>query len=227
MRAHLAVLALSHAVPLCALAAPPTSTPAAETRPGATPRAPDVPDARPRREPPLHFVLQGGLDFGSTKLADVTLSDGTTRSIRANQGLSLAVGAAFLKIAGGRVAIQATIGVEGWDLDASGGGAFWRAFPIEVMEVFYLGPIRLGAGVSYLLSPSLDGKGALESVDVRYENSLGLLFRADWVVRDAGSARGGRLTFGPRLVIQKLTPKVPGAEAIDANSFGVVLGFTG
>jgi hypothetical protein len=226
MRAHLAALALLQAVPLCAVAGPGAATAAAETRPGAAPRAPEPPAGR-SREPAVHLVMQGGLDFGSTRLAEVARSDGTPRALKANQGLSLSLGAAFLKIAGGRVAIQATIGVEGWDLDGAAGGAFWRAYPLEVMEVFYLDPIRLGIGVSYLLSPSLEGKGALDSVDVRYENSLGLLFRADWVVRDAGSARGGRLTFGPRFVVQKLTPKVPGAEAIDANSFGVVLGFTG
>lgn len=230
MHARLAAAALSLAVPLCAGADARAQGPAAETRPGTRPRplGPlDGPGGKLRREPAVQLVLQGGFDLGSTKLVEVPRSDGTTTSLKANQGLSFSVGTAFLKIAGGRLAMQATIGVESWDVDSSSGGANWLAFPVEVMEMFYLDPIRVGVGASYLLSPSLQGNGALASVDVEFESSLGFVLQADWVARAPGSARGGRLTFGPRFVIQKLTPKVLGASPIDASSFGVVLGFTG
>jgi hypothetical protein len=225
----LAAASLALFLPLAAVAKPWTPPPASGGTGGRLPPSFDEPGGRGFRasEPALQFVVQGGFDFGSKKLIEVTLSDGTTPSIKANQGLNFAVGAAFLKLAGGLLATQATIGIEGWDINASNGGATWMAFPLEVVEMLYLDPIRVGAGASYLLSPSLKGDGVLSFIDVDFENSLGFVFQADWVSRLPRSGRGGRITLGPRFVVQKLKPKLPGAESIDANSFGVFLGYTG
>jgi hypothetical protein len=222
---------LAIALPLSATAKPWTPPPAAEhepSRPAAFDGQP-VATREPRpAEPAVHFVVQGGFDLGSTKLLEATLSDGSTQSIRANQGLNFGVGAAFLKLAGGRFATQATIGVEGWSINASDGDVTWMAFPLEVVEMVYLDPIRLGAGVSYLLSPSLEGDGVASFIDVEFENSLGIVLQADWVGRVRGSGRGGRFTLGPRYVIQKLKVKgAAGLPSIDANSFGFFLGYTG
>jgi hypothetical protein len=176
-------------------------------------------------EAPVQFVLQAGYDIGAKKLVEAELSDGSTPSIRANQGLNLAVGLATLKLAGGLLATQATLGIERWSISASDGSIVWQTFPLEVLEFVYLDPIRVGAGLSYLLSPALDGDGVVDGFDVPFENSLGYVLEADWVARTSGS-RGGRVTFGMRYVIQELKPKNRALRAVDANSVGFVIGAT-
>jgi hypothetical protein len=173
------------------------------------------------QEPAVQFVATFGADFGSKKLIEAELDDGSTRSLKANQGVNGSVGAAFLKLDGGRFATQATIGVEYSAITASNGTVRWLAFPLEVMEFAYLDPIRLGAGLSILLSPNVKGDGFFEGIDADFKPSAGLALQADWVFRFKASPRAGRMTIGARYVVQKLQVDVSGAPKIDANAFGI------
>jgi hypothetical protein len=180
----------------------------------------------PIPEPAVHFVVFGGYDIGSTQLVSADMKDGSSQSISANQGLTASIGLATLKLFDGRLATQATIGIEGWSIDASNGHAEWRAYPLDVMEFAYLDPIRLGAGISYLLNPSLTGTGLLSALDVRFKNSLGFAFEADWVFRMGGS-RSTRMTLGARYALQNLETTSGRSGAIDASSFAILVGYTG
>ena len=51
--------------------------------------------------------------------------------------------------------------------------------------------------------------------------------QADWVYRLKASPRSAKATVGVRYVIQSLKEDLPGAPSIDANAFGIVLGFVG
>jgi hypothetical protein len=144
----------------------------------------------------------------------------------ANQGFDASVGIAFLKAFDGGIATQATIGLEGWSITAADGSLQWLAFPLELMEFVYADPVRLGLGVSYLLNPKITGSGVLSGVDVRFRNSLGVALEGDWVVPLKGSARRSRFTVGGRYVWQKLEART-GGPAINANSFAILIGFTG
>jgi hypothetical protein len=174
----------------------------------------------------VHFVGTFGADFGSTKLISVIMSDGSERSLKANQGVNGSLGIAFLKLGGGKFVTQATLGLEYSAVTASNGSIRWLAFPLEVMEFAYLDPVRLGAGISYLLAPSVKGEDFLDAYDVDFKSSPGLVLQADWVWRLKNNARGARMTFGARYVVQQVESKETGAS-IDANAFGLVLGFTG
>jgi hypothetical protein len=144
----------------------------------------------------------------------------------ANQGFDASVGIAFLKLFDGVLATQATIGWEGWWINASNGTIEWRAFPLDVMEYAYLGPLRVGSGISYLISPKISGSGVASDIDVAFKNSLGFAVGADWVLRFSNSARRSRMTLGGRYVWQDLQPK-GGGRSVSANSFAILLGFTG
>ena len=208
---------------LVALAARPAS--AQTSPPSSVP--PPLRAEGPRPEAPVQLVGQLGLDLGFEKLIGATMDDGSTSSLKANQGVNGSVGLAFLKLDGGRFATQATIGVEYSTISASNGSARWLAYPLEVMELAYLDPLRFGAGFSYLLSPSVKGDGFFDSIGtVPFKNSLGIVLEADWVLRAAQSARGARYTLGVRYVIQKLEAKA-GGDVMDANAVGFTLGFTG
>lgn len=190
------------------------------------PLRPPVASRPPPPEPAVHFVGIMGYDRGGKKLVAATLSDGSTESVSARQGLDFSVGVAFLKAVGGRLATQATIGIQGWSITADDGSVQWLTFPLDVMEFVYLDRVRLGAGLSYLINPRLWGTGAASGLgEHRFKNSLGLALEGDWVWarRDA---RHARVTAGGRWVSQKLQER-GGGPLIDASSFAILIGYTG
>ncbi len=207
----------------------PEYVPDEPTPPPAVPAVPAVPaPARFRpvaNEPPVRFVLQMGADFGFETLLEVRMSDGSSRSIKANQGINGSIGAAFFPLDGGRFATQATIGIEYSGIQAANGSARWLAFPLDVIEFAYADPFRFGLGFSYLLAPSLAGDGVLSEFNVDLKNSLGIVFEGDCVWR-RGGAGATRYSFGVRYVWQKLEAE-RGGPAVGANAIGIVLGFTG
>lgn len=206
-------------------APPPSGVPLPPPPAGTVPIQQRPPAAAPA-EPAVQLVGQVGYDIGFEKLVEAQMSDGSTQTLKANEGASAAVGAAFLKLAGGRLATQATLGIEYSAIKASNGSVRWLAFPLEVMELAYLDPVRLGAGFSWLLGPSISGNDFFEGLDLDLKNSLGLVFQADWVWRLRGNPRAARFNAGVRFVWQKLEAE-SGGPAFDANSFGFVAGFTG
>lgn len=221
LRRHLKVLvALALAPALAAADDPPAVAPPATPEPAAVPAprpaAPAVPS--PRR---VRFAATLGADFGFTDLLEATLSDGSKRSVVANQGFFVGVGAAFLPLLGGRMETQATLGLKYNGIVASNGSARLLVFPFELLETVRADPLRLAAGVVYLNRPKMSGTGVLSPFDVQFESSLGVVLQAEWAFR----SRAGALTLGPRFIWQKLQVSSTG-QVIDANAFGFVLSFT-
>jgi hypothetical protein len=165
-----------------------------------------------------------GFDLGFTKLIAVEMSDGSTRSLEANQGFFVSIGAAFLPLLDGRLETQATLGLKYSGIEASNGSASYLTFPLEVLELVHVSPLRLGAGVVYVHRPAASGDGALADFDVKFESSLGMVLQAEWTWR----ARPGAplIAMGPRLLWQKMQVR-GGGPVIDANALGFVMSFTG
>jgi len=109
-------------------------------------------------------------------------------------------------------------------LKASNGSVSYRAFPIEVVEQFSAGPVRLGAGLSLSLAPRLSGSGAAASLDASLDPSAGLLLEARYVFASAARP-GAAWGSGPRLLWQRLRSTDTGAT-VDASALGLVLDFT-
>jgi hypothetical protein len=201
---------------------PPSQGPLA---PPAAPAQP--PPTAPVTSPPIRPVrLAGtmGIDVGFTNLIEATMSDGSKQTLAANQGFFASIGAAFLPLLDGRLETQATIGIKGWSINASNGSASIVTFPLEVLEVVHVDPLRFAAGLVYLHRPSLSGKGVLDAADTNFDSSLGVVLEADWTWR----ARPGAplLGFGPRLILQKFQVR-GGGPVFDANALGFVMSFTG
>lgn len=206
------------------LAWPPTGqelapSPAARTTPPG-PTAP-APTAPPR---PVDLYLGVGYDVGFTTLVDVTYSDGSSGSLKANGGLVLAAGATFLKLLDGKLSTRASVGLKYDTLKASNGSVSYRAFPIEVVEQFDAGPVRLGAGLSLSLAPRLSGSGAAAALDASLDPSVGLLLEAQYVF-GLGGRTGRGMGLGPRFLWQRLRSTDTGAT-VDASALGLVLDFT-
>ncbi len=176
-------------------------------------------EARPRPA----FIATVGYDYGLSKLLEVGFADGSTESLRMNGGFVLSIGAAFLPLRGGLLETRATLGVKYDAITATNGSVRFLAFPLEVMEAVNVLPLRLAAGVSVLLAPTIRGEDFLAGADLDLKSSLGLVGQAEWVF----PFRGGRgsISAGVRGTWQKLEPKVGGGAA-DASAVGAVLGVT-
>jgi hypothetical protein len=152
----------------------------------------------------------------------LTLTDGSTQTLSANQGLYFDVGLAFARfpVGEGRLETAATIGIKGWDASAADGSIKYLAFPFELLERVSWKQARFGAGVSILLSPKISSSGVLAGNDVDLKNSLGIAFQADWIgVREPGK---WGFFLGGRFVWQKLEGDT--LEAVSANALGLRLG---
>ncbi len=225
------VFSRSFQVIVAALALAPALAPAAEpfvpplTPPAApTPPAGPAPVAPVARERPLHLAVKLGFDIGFTDLLRVKLSDGSTRSIVANQGVFLGVGGAFLPLWDGRLLTEATLGLKYTGVEASNGSAMLLLFPLEILETVRVDPLKLGAGIVYLYRPSMTGKGVLSSFDVGFDSSLGGVVQAEWAFRSRRDASAW--SVGPRFVWQRLQVR-GGGKVLDANAVGLVVSFTG
>ncbi|MBI3560363.1 MAG: hypothetical protein HY080_01405 [Gammaproteobacteria bacterium] len=166
---------------------------------------------------PAAVVLEGGLHTGGDELASAVYTDGSTSSIKAGALLSFAVGPSFDLSPNleGRV----TLGVKVDEINASNGNVTFIRYPIDVLLMSKLGEWRIGGGITYHLSPKLDGGGVASNISADFENALGLLASIE---RDFGVFYfGGRIT----LIDYKTIPSMTVSNAtINGNSVGIVAG---
>lgn len=189
----------------------------------AAPAHAQAPFPAPRARP--YTLIAGmGWDRGSTELLTVRLSDGSSQTLRANEGIYFEAGLGFLRHRVDKVTLETatTIGVKGWNVGADNGSMNYLAFPFELVERLEVEQVRFGLGLSVLLGPRLSSSGVLAGNDVDLKNSLGLVVQADWIGRRIPGRLG--LYLGARFVWQKLEGE-NGTAAVGANAIGVRFGF--
>jgi hypothetical protein len=174
---------------------------------------------------PRPFSWQLGLtyDLGGEKLMTVGFDDGSSETLRANQGFSFYAGVGVARVHAEKVSLDTsiTLGVKGWNIGSSGDTLNYLVFPLEVTERLWAGPFRLGAGLTYLVAPRLSGKGLLAPFTTDLDNSLGFVVQADWIGERKPGRAGGAL--GLRYAVQSLRFTDSGGSA-NASTLGFNLG---
>lgn len=141
----------------------------------------------------LQGLAKTGLDFGGDELQTVTFVDGSTESIKANEGFYLAGGIGYVS-SDLTVESQLTLGWKYTSITGSNGDLSFTRYPLEALA-FYAGEsFRLGGGLTYHLNPKLDGGGVLAGMGRDLDNALGLLAQVDYRLGDS-LAVGARYTF--------------------------------
>jgi hypothetical protein len=119
-----------------------------------------------------HFTVDAGITAGGDKLATVTFTDGSTKSIYAGNALYGDLG--FLtEFGASNWSLQGTLGYAYMPIIAKNATVSFSRFPLEAVAVYSYGRNHFGAGVAYDLSPKLDMAGYAPNVD--FDNSLGWL----------------------------------------------------
>jgi hypothetical protein len=153
----------------------PRSTPEVEVAPAA--RAPER-----ARASDHGFVLELHSDFGFERLVAIEYPDATRTTMHLNDGFAFALGWSFLPLSQGRLATRLAAGFKVDMLRASNGDALFTTVPVDLMELAYAGPFRLGAGASVLLWPRMRGGGFLEDARFHFDPAPGVVLDAEWIV---------------------------------------------
>jgi hypothetical protein len=200
---------------------PPPGLPPPPPPPGLLPPAP-LPPPPPRA---VEFYGALGYDVGFHKAVEAHMSDGTTQTIRTNGGVTLAVGADFLKLWQDQLRTRATVEVKYDSIQASNATVDFTSVSLVLLEVANVRPFRLAAGVAYSFGPQFSASGsALVGGTATYDPSLGFIGQAEYVWPFALGGPEQSISAGLRLVLQKF--RDAGGVVTDAGAMGVFCGIT-
>ena len=175
----------------------------------------------------ISWLINGGLTAGGDKIALVQIASGNssldTVNIKAGELFFLS-GGMIVDLPSSNFSVQTTIGWHTDSISASNGSVGFDRYPLEIIPFYQLGEShRLGAGVTYHLSPELDLADA-NGGTYEFENSLGFLLEYDYKFNNSAML-GLRYTF-----IDYEIDSIDGTNAvsttdINGNHAGLVFGF--
>ncbi len=175
-----------------ALAAAPETSRAAEVRP----------------------VLVGGYDTGGAKIAEVPFTSGATDSITANEGLYVGAGVSVLND-DRNIEFLGAVNVKYVGIHASNGNVEWTRVPVDALVFYRMESFRIGAGVTYVISPRLTGSGLASNINASPDNALGGLVQADYLL--------GKVALGLRYTFLEYKT---GGSTSKSDGVGISFGFT-
>jgi hypothetical protein len=162
----------------------------------------------------VHPVIVAGADFGGDKIVTVTFTNGDTSSIKAGDGLYLGLGASVLND-DRRIEFLGTINYKYTSISADNGDVTWTRVPLDALGFYRWEKFRLGAGVTYHMSPKIHGSGAASSLNVTVDNALGEVVQGDLLL--------GKVNIGLRYT--HITYKNSSGSA-KGDSAGIIFGYT-
>ncbi len=164
-------------------------------------------------------VVGVGLDFGGDTLISGSYSDGSTWSVKANEGFALYGGAVMVT---GDFETQATIGYKFGGPQAKNGSVTLSTVPIELMEFYRTQYVRAGVGLVYQRGTKLDVNvpGFLGNGTYNFDNALGNVVQVGW------APQGKRYSVDLRYTsIKYKQSNTPNPKNISGNSVGVSTSF--
>lgn len=188
------------------------ATPATQLVMVTTTKPAQRPSARSRHV--LEWVIGLGYDFGGEELGKLTYADGSSASIKANNGIAINAGAI---LANGNTAFstQITLGYKYGGQRGTNGDVTWSAIPLDVIEYFRLKNLRMGLGLSYQISPQLNVNLPSGYTD-KYNNAFGLIAQFGWAPIGAHYSIDLRYTS-----IRYQLSEVPDAAMVDGSVAGL------
>ena len=158
-------------------------------------------------------LFNAGFDFGGDTMVTAVFVDGSSETIKANEGVYLGGGAAIITDARDWE-FHVTLGYKFTMIDATNGDVEWTRFPLEALAFYRFQKVRLGGGLTYHLSPKLEGSGVVGGLNVTFKDAAGAVLQADWLVTDA-------LALGLRYTAIEYDAKGAFTGSARANGLGV------
>ena len=173
-----------------------------------------APVAGPSYAADVRPVVILGFDFGGDNLATAQFTNGSSESIHAGELIYFGGGASVLNDSKD-IEVQVTLSYKNDSINASNGSIDWTRYPLDGLVFYRFPKVRVGGGLTYHLHPKLSGSGVPGNVNGNFDDSLGYVLEADYLVSQ-------RLTVGGRYTSIKY--KI-GGTSIDGSTIGVTTGF--
>lgn len=182
--------------------------------------------AHPAQAIEVDGIVSLGYDAGGDELIKLSFTDGKTKSISANEGVALAVGAVFYHDRDFNWQTQATVGAKYRPVDATNGDAEWWSFPIEVIGFFNTNLIRFGVGATYQIAPKLNTTGVISSYSVDLDNAFGLIAQVGFRPKKRGGIsvdlRYTKIEYSGDIIVGGERQPI---SNVDGSSAGVYVSF--
>jgi hypothetical protein len=158
-------------------------------------------------------MVKAGYDFGGDTLVTAVFTNGSTQSIKANDGLFVGGGVSILNDAK-NLQGEVTLSVKYESIDASNGSVEFTRFPLEALVFYRESQFRLGGGVTYHLSPKVKSSGVVGGLSIDFKDALGVVLQADYRV-------WREMAVGLRYTILEYKTASGPAGTAKSNGFGV------
>lgn len=171
-------------------------------------------------------MIKAGFDFGGETVVSVDVG-GATKSLKANEGAFVGLGTSIL-MDSKKLEAEVSLSYKYSRIAAQNADIDWTVLPIDALVFYHLPNFRLGGGLTYHLAPTLKGRRAASSLNAKYDDALGVVLQADFVL-DKRFNFGVRYTSVDYKVHSQTTPSIaatPPAPNVKANGFGVVFSMT-
>jgi hypothetical protein len=159
-------------------------------------------------------ALVAGYDTGGDKIVNVTFTNGQTDSIRANEGLYVGAGVSVLNDEK-NIEFLGTVNYKFASIHASNGDIDWTRVPLDALLFYRMEKFRVGAGLTYVMSPKLSGSGVAGGVNTKVDDALGFLVQADYLL--------GKVAIGVRGTFVSYKS---GGQTAKGDGVGITFGFT-
>jgi len=138
-------------------------------------------------------IIKAGFGLGGDTVVTVgtTSSSGSSsRSIKANQGVFFGGGVSILTDSKA-LETEISLSYKFYTIAAQNGHVDWTVLPLDALVFYRMPNVRLGGGLTYHLSPTLNGNGAASRLNAKYDDALGFVLQGDYVLKN-------RFNFGLR-----------------------------
>lgn len=159
-------------------------------------------------------VVKLGFDFGGDNLAGATFTNGSSESIKANGLIYLGGGVSVIND-DKDIEVEVTLAYKNDSINASNGSIDWTRYPLDMLVFYRMPKFRVGGGLTYHLHPKLSGSGLASNVNGKFDDSLGYVLQADYLVTQ-------KVSVGVRYTI--LDYKI-GGTSIKSSGPGITAGF--
>jgi len=160
-----------------------------------------------------------GFDLGGETLVSGSYTDGTTYSVKANQGFVLNGGVVIVT---GAFETQTTVGYKFSGPQASNGSITLSTVPIELMEFYRTNNLRMGLGIVYQNTPKLviNVPGSAANGTYNFDSALGTVAQIGWAPEKLPISIDLRYT-----AIKYKQSTIANPKNVSGNSVGMSMSF--
>jgi hypothetical protein len=156
-------------------------------------------------------VFKLGYDFGGDTLVT---ADGSTKSIKANEGFFMGVGASIFNDAR-NVEGEFSVSYKFQTIDANNANLQFTRFPFDALLFYRQYRYRVGGGLTYHVNPKVRGSEAAAGLNANYKDALGAILQGDYLF-------GPKTAVGLRYTMLEYTATSGANGTARGDGFGLV-----